>query len=91
MSMNDLLTCPPPTGPAPSRMSEISLQTLSTKYQYFFLCSSFIMIFLMGIFVGALIIKIFLCLGSAQGQVTSKVDSQYFITHLLFMLLLAVN
>ena len=41
-----------------SRMSEISLQTLSTKYQYFFLCSSFLMIFLMGIVIGALMVKI---------------------------------
>ena len=41
-----------------SRMSEISLQILSTKYQYFFLCSSFLMIFLMGIVIGALMVKI---------------------------------
>ena len=41
-----------------SRMSEISLQTLSTKYQYFFFCSFFLMIFLMGIVIGALMVKI---------------------------------
>ena len=41
-----------------SRISEISLQILSTKYQYFFLYSSFLMIFLMGIVIGALMVKI---------------------------------
>ena len=58
-----------------SRMSEISLQTLSTKDQFFFLCSSFL-IFLMGIVVCAVMVKIFLCLSSSQVQVTNKLHNK---------------
>jgi hypothetical protein len=56
------------------RMSEISLQTLSTKDQFFFLCSSFL-IFLMGIVVCAVMVKIFLSLSSSHVQVTNKLHT----------------
>ena len=44
-----------------SRISEISFQTLNHKYQCIFLMSAFLIIFLIGLFVGALAVKFFFC------------------------------
>ena len=53
-----------PSGARPSvfsRISEMSFQTLSTKYQYIFVMFSFLMIFFIGIVVGALSVKFVFC------------------------------
>ena len=58
-----------------SRLSEVSFrsiysfQALSTKSQYFFLICLLLMVFLMGVIVGAIYVKGFLCNGPVQYKV----------------------
>ena len=53
-----------------SRISEMSFQSISTKYQWFFLCCSCFIIFLMGVVIGALLVKVIVCFKSSKGQVS---------------------
>ena len=52
------------------RISEISLQSITTKYQHFFLVASSIIIFMMGVVVGASTVKIFVCFDPLDEQVS---------------------
>ena len=55
-----------------SGVSYHSFQALSSKYQYFFLISLLLMVFLMGVIVGAIYVKGFLCNGHVQFQVSKS-------------------
>ena len=51
------------------RVSEISFRSITTKYQQFFLVASSIIIFMMGVVVGASTVKIFVCFDPLDNQV----------------------
>ena len=55
-----------------SGVSVYSFQAMSTKSQYFFLICLLLMVFLMGVIVGAIYVKGFLCNGPVQYQVKTK-------------------
>ena len=52
-----------------SKISGMSFETISSKYMGFFVFFSYLIIFIMGIMIGALLVNIFISFGSFKGQV----------------------